>query len=241
MSSLLSLSHPFLEGLCTTLSLFFSTVLSALIIAVCCTYCYALNLKFFKPFLKVYLLVIRGSPLLVQLFLIYYGLGQWDCIKTQPWLWNVLKEPWITAWLAFSLNSGAYTTLLFKETLDHLDQTEPGQYEAGLTLGLSPQQAFRKILFPQVWHCSLNAYSNEVVFILKATALASTISIMDLTGAGRLLVAETYNIDYLIITALIYLVLNSLILTCFKWITALTARPTKPLKVSLENTHSHMV
>ncbi|MFM8454685.1 MAG: ABC transporter permease subunit [Gammaproteobacteria bacterium] len=208
-----NLIHTFSEGLFCTLALFFSVLATALLIAIICTFIRALKIRVFQPLLYLYLLIIRGSPLLVQLFLIYYGLGQIDFLKESELIWNIFKEPAVTAWLALSLNSGAYTTLLFTETLEKI---EIGQSEAALSLGLSRFQNLRYILFPQTWKLSLGAYSNEVLFILKATALASTISVMDLTGVTRQLIAQTYDPSYFLITALIYLLLNALILQFFK-------------------------
>jgi len=162
---------------------------------------------------RYYSLVFRGTPLLVQLFLIYYGLGQSPLLRGSV-LWLVLREPFWCVSLALALNSAAYTSEIFRGAVRAVPR---GQWEAATTLGLRPAATFRAVIGPQALRIALPSYGNEVVMIVKSTALASMVSMFDLTGAARTLVADTYA-PYEIFTAsgAIYLVLTAVLQLAFK-------------------------
>ncbi|HSV68533.1 MAG TPA: ABC transporter permease [Methylibium sp.] len=124
---------------------------------------------------------IRGTPLLVQLFLVYYGLAQFEAVRDSvAWPW--LQSAWFCACLAFAINTCAYTTEILAGAL----QTTPhGEVEAARALGLSRAQLWRRILLPSALRRALPAYGNEVVLMLHGTALASVVTLLDLTGAAR--------------------------------------------------------
>jgi arginine/ornithine transport system permease protein len=125
--------------------------------------------------------VIRGTPLLVQLFVIYYGLPQFDAIRESA-LWPFLRSPWFCAWLAFTLNTTAYTTEIFAGAI----KTAPaGEIEAARAMGLSDWQVFRDVFWPGAWRRALPQYGNEVVQMMHATALASTVTIVEILRVAR--------------------------------------------------------
>ena len=125
--------------------------------------------------------VVRGTPLLVQLFIIYYGLAQFPALRDSV-LWPLLREAWFCAWLAFALNTTAYTTEIFAGALR---ATPSGEVEAARAYGLVGYKLYRRILLPSALRRALPQYSNEVVGMMHATAIASTVTLVDVTRVAR--------------------------------------------------------
>lgn len=141
----------------------------------------------FLPFL--YCFFFRGTPLLVQIFLIYYGLGQFEAVRN-GFLWDpVLSQPYWCAIIAFSLNTSAYIAEIVRAAVQAIPA---GELEAADAIGMSKAQKLRRITLPRAFGIMIPAYSNEVIFMIKGSALASTIAIMDLTNKARSISAETY-------------------------------------------------
>lgn len=152
-----------------------------------------------------YVFVFRGTPLLVQIFVIYYGAGQFAAVRESV-LWPVLREPWWCALLALALNTGAYTAEIVR---GGILSVPAGHIEAARACGMSGLLLYRRIVAPIALRQGLPAYSNEVVSMVKATALASTITIMEMTGIARKFIAETYKpIEIFLVAGAIYLVIN---------------------------------
>lgn len=128
-----------------------------------------------------YTYVFRGTPLLVQLFIVYYGLAQFEAVRATP-LWPLLREAWFCAWLAFALNTTAYTTEIFAGALR---ATPHGEVEAARAYGLTGWTLYRRILLPSALRRALPQYSNEVVGMMHATAIASTVTLVDVTRVAR--------------------------------------------------------
>jgi polar amino acid transport system permease protein len=137
---------------------------------------------------QIYIYIFRGTPILVQIFIIYYGLPQFDAIR-ESIFWPILREPTGCAILALTLNTGAYVSEILRGGVLGVGK---GLMEAGSALGLSSRQKFIYITAPIATRLALPAYSNDVISLLKSTALASTITIADMTGIARTIVAETY-------------------------------------------------
>lgn len=125
--------------------------------------------------------VFRGTPLLVQLFVIYYGLAQFEWVRNSV-AWPLLREAWFCAWLAFSLNTTAYTTEIFAGALR---ATPAGELDAARAFGLSGLKLYSRILLPSALRRALPQYSNEVVGMMHATAVASTVTLVDVTRVAR--------------------------------------------------------
>ncbi|GLR81768.1 ABC transporter permease [Azospirillum sp. CT11-132] len=152
-----------------------------------------------------YVFVFRGTPLLVQIFLVYYGLGQFEFIR-DSFLWPFLREPYWCAILALTLNTGAYTSEVLRGAILSVPQ---GQVEAARACGMSRALAFRRIVLPVAIRQMLPAYGNEVILMVKATSLASTITLMEVTGIARRMIAQTFAVfELFIVAGAIYLVLN---------------------------------
>ncbi|SFP37623.1 amino acid ABC transporter membrane protein 2, PAAT family [Bradyrhizobium sp. Ghvi] len=137
---------------------------------------------------SIYILVIRGIPSLLQVFIVYYGLGQFSFVRNSA-LWPIFRDPFWCVIIALGLNSAAYTAEIIAGALR---QVPKGLVEAAQALGLSWFQTQRKVTIPLAVRAALPAYENEVILTIKATSLASTITLLDLTGAARLEVSNTF-------------------------------------------------
>ena len=149
-----------------------------------------------------YSYVFRGTPLLVQIFIIYFGLGQIEYLRS-TFLWVILKEPYWCAIIAFALNTGAYTSEILRSAFQTI---KPGLIEAGKSLGIPNKVIFYKIQIPIAIKQSLPAYGNEIILMLKGTSLASTVTLMDLTGVAKYIISTTFKpIEVFIVAGGIYL------------------------------------
>jgi arginine/ornithine transport system permease protein len=163
----------------------------------------------------VYIYIFRGTPILVQIFIIYYGLPQLELVR-ESIFWPILREPFGCAILALSLNTGAYVSEIFRGGVLGVDR---GLTEAGAALGLSARQRFIYITAPIAIRLCLPAYSNDVVSLMKSTALASTITLLDMMGIARTIVAETYApYEVFLSLMVIYLIITWIIQRTFGWI-----------------------
>lgn len=160
----------------------------------------------------IYIYIFRGTPILVQLFIIYYGLPQVEFIR-ESFLWSVLREPFGCGIVALSLNTGAYVSEILRGGVQGVPK---GLQEAGAALGLSKIQRFVYITSPLAIRLSLPAYSNDVISLMKSTALVSTITLLDMMGIARVIVAETYApYEIFISLMIIYLLLTWATQKCF--------------------------
>jgi His/Glu/Gln/Arg/opine family amino acid ABC transporter permease subunit len=152
-----------------------------------------------------YTYLFRGTPLLIQLFLIYYGLSQFDWIK-ETFLWTFFREPYWCALTAFTLNTTAYSTEILRGAIQNVPH---GEVEAARACGMSKWLLYRRIVLPNAFRTVLPAYSNEVISMLQASAIASVVTLMDLTGVARVIVARTFAPYEIFITiAVMYLILT---------------------------------
>ena len=162
-----------------------------------------------------YSYVFRGTPLLVQIFIIYFGLGQIEYLRSTV-LWIILKEPYWCAIIAFALNTGAYTSEILRSAFQTI---KPGIIEAGKSLGISNKVIFFKIQIPIAIRQSLPAYGNEIILMMKGTSLASTVTIMDLTGVAKYIISTTFKpIEVFIVAGGIYLFMTFIIHNVIKFL-----------------------
>lgn len=154
---------------------------------------------------QVYIYVFRGTPILVQIFIIYHGMPQFEWVRDSI-MWPILREPFGCAVLALSLNTGAYVSEILRGGVLGVNR---GLLEAGAALGLSLRQRFLHIVAPIAVRLALPAYGNDVISLMKATALASTITLADMTGIARTIVAETFApYEIFLSLAIIYMILT---------------------------------
>jgi arginine/ornithine transport system permease protein len=203
----------YVEGIRTTLVLLVISLLSSFVLAVPLAVARVSANLWISKSVWLYTYVLRGTPLLVQLFILYHGLAQFEAVRESV-AWVLLKNAWFCAWLAFTLNSTAYTTEIFAGALK---ATNHGEIEAARSYGLSGFTLYRRILLPSALRRALPQYSNEVVGLMHATAIASTVTLVDITRVARdvyannLLVTESFGV-----AAAIYFVLTFTLVGIFK-------------------------
>ncbi|MBB2972275.1 ABC transporter permease subunit [Mesorhizobium sp. RMAD-H1] len=160
-------------------------------------------------FARGYIFVFRGSPLLIQMFLVFYGLGQFGIIR-HSFVWPALREPFVCAVLSLALCTAGYTAEIFRFGLRAVP---PREIEAARAIGMSDFLLVRRIIAPIAFRHALPAYSTEIVMMVKSTALASLVTVWEVTGVAQRLISQTYRtMEVFLCAAIIYLVLNFLIL-----------------------------
>lgn len=162
-----------------------------------------------------YIFFFRGTPLLVQIFLVYYGLSQFESLRNLGWIWtDVLSQPYWCAIIAFSLNTSAYIAELFRGAIQAVPK---GETEAAQALGMSQRQQYQYVILPRAFGIILPAYGNEVILMLKGSALASTITLLDLMGATRGAISRTYlSLEFFLLAGFIYLILTAVLIGFFR-------------------------
>ena len=141
---------------------------------------------------RTFVFIIRGTPLLVQIYFIYYGLAQFTAIR-ESFVWLVLKEPFWCGVLALTINTAAYTSEIIRSGLNSIVK---GQIESATAFGMNKFQAFKRILLPQAVRQSIPAYSNEIILMIKASSLVSIITIMEMTGIARKIISKTFYLKF---------------------------------------------
>jgi arginine/ornithine transport system permease protein len=203
----------FLDGLWITLLLLGLSISAGLVLSIPLSLARASANPWLRIPVWTYTYVIRGTPLLVQLFIIYYGLPQFEVIRESS-IWPVLRSPWFCAWLAFTLNTTAYTTEMFAGAIR---ATPTGEIEAARAIGLGRMQVLRDVFWPGAWRRALPQYGNEVVQMMHATALASTVTIVEILRVAR----DVYT-NYLVLpesfgmAAVFYLTLTIILTQTFR-------------------------
>jgi len=156
-------------------------------------------------FARLYVFIFRGTPLLVQIFLIYYGLGQFPTIRHSIF-WPFLRDPYWCAVLALTLNTAAYASEIIRGGLLSVPH---GQVEAARACGMHRLMMFRRIVLPLAIRQALPGYGNEMISMVKATSLASIITLMEVTGVAAKIISETYRaIEVFVVSGAIYLAIN---------------------------------
>lgn len=198
-----------LEGVPLSLTLTISALFFGFILAILLTVILTLwEGRLLAKIARAFILFFTGTPLLVQIFLIYTGPGQFNWIQSSP-LWGLFSQAWFCAILALSLNSAAYTTQLFYGAVKNISKS---QWEACLALGMNRFEAM-KILLPLALRRALPSYSNEIVLIFKSTSLVQGITLLDIMGRARELVGQTYDeITYYAMAGVIYLIINAILI-----------------------------
>lgn len=197
-----------LSGLPLTLKLAFFSVACGAVLAMLLAFMRISSNAVLSWAARSYVFVFRGTPLLVQLFLIYYGLGQFHAIRTS-FLWAYLREPYWCALLSFTLCAGAYASEVIRGGLLSVSS---GQIEAARACGMPRGLMLRRIVLPLMLRQALPAYGSEIILMIKATSLASTITMMEVTGIAAKLISQSFRaVEIFICAAAMYLILNFLV------------------------------
>lgn len=204
-----------LEGAYLTLELVAIAVLVGLLIAIPMGMARASRHWYVRALPFSYIFFFRGTPLLLQLFLVYYGLAQFDAIRQGP-LWPYLRDPYWCALIAMTMHTAAYIAEIIRGAIQAVP---PGEVEAARSLGMSRAQTMGHIILPRAARIGLPAYSNEVILMLKASSLASTITLLELTGMARTIIARTYlPVEIFFAAGLFYLVMTFILVQVFRWL-----------------------
>lgn len=163
--------------------------------------------------IRAFVYFFRGTPLLVQMFLVYYGIGQFEMLR-ESFLWPVFQQAYFCALFTFTLNTCAYTTEIIRGAIK---ATPHGEIEAAMAAGMSKMLMFRRIILPSAFRRALPAYSNEIIFMLHGSSLASVITIIDITGAARIINSRYYSpYEAFLTAAVLYMSLTFLIIFFIK-------------------------
>jgi len=198
-----------LAALPVTLGLFSLSVFFGGLLAILIVWMRVGGNPILSRFARGYIFVFRGSPLLIQMFLVFYGLGQFGFIR-HSFVWPALREPFVCAVLSLALCTAGYTAEIFRFGLRAVP---PREIEAARAIGMSGFLLVRRIIAPIAFRHALPAYSTEIVMMVKSTALASLVTVWEVTGVAQRLISQTYRtMEVFLCAAIIYLVLNFLIL-----------------------------
>lgn len=205
----------FLGGLWVSLELTFIAAISGLILALPLALMAGSKFKILSIPINTFSFFFRGTPLLIQVYLLYFGMAQFAFIKQTPWIWAILKHAYWCALIAFTLNTCAYTLEIIKGAIKN---TAKGEIEAGIACGMSKALVMRRIILPSALRRALPAYSNEVIFMLHGSAQASVITIMDLTGVAKKMYAQTFlPFEAFLTAAIFYLCLTFILVGLFSF------------------------
>ena len=204
-----------LAALPTTLTLFFCSLVLGLTLSLGIVAMRVSRWAILSYPARFYIMIFRGTPLLIQMFLIYYGLGQFPAIR-DSFAWVVLKSPYGCAVLSLAMCTAGYTAEIIRGGLLSVPH---GQIEAGQAIGMSPWALLYRIIAPVTLRQALPAYSTEAILLVKSTALASLVTVWDVTGVAQQIIQRTYRtMEVFLCAALIYLVLNFLVVRAVAWI-----------------------
>lgn len=202
-----------IQGATLTLELTAVSVIAGLIVAIPLGIARSSKLWYVRSLPYAYIFFFRGTPLLIQLFLVYYGLGQFEAVRDSV-LWPYLRSPFWCAVITMTLHTAAYIAEILRGAIQAIP---PGEIEAARALGMSRFKTLVHIVMPRAARIGLPAYSNEVILMLKASSLASTVTLLELTGMTRTIIARTYQtVDMFLIAGLIYLVMSFVLIQGFK-------------------------
>jgi len=191
-----------------TLGLFAASVSLGAVFALGLTWCRVSGGPLLSAFARAYVFVFRGSPLLIQMFLIYYGLGQFPAVR-HSLFWPVLRDPFSCAVLALAFCTAGYQAEIMRGGLQAVPARE---IEAGRATGMSGLLLLRRIIAPIAIRRALPAYSTEVILMVKSTALASLVTVWEVTGTAQRLISQTYRtMEVFLVATLIYLLINFVI------------------------------
>ncbi len=214
------------DGLVQTVQLVFVSLVIGLVCAIPLAILRTVRNPWISGPVWLYTYLFRGTPLLIQLYIIYYGIAQIPGIQDTFW-WEIFREPFYPALLAFALNTCAYTTEIIRGAII---STPHGEIEAAKAYGMNWSLRMRRIILPSAARRAVQAYSNEVIFMLHSSAIASVVTIVDLTGAARNIYSRFYApFDAFIFVALIYMMLTFILVFAFRKLERHLLRHQRPI------------
>lgn len=203
----------FIDGTFVTVELLVLSCFLGLLIAISVAFARLSSNKILKNIAFVYSYVFRGTPLLVQLWIVYFGIGSLGADNLGV-LWPLFKDGWTIGLIVLTLNTGAYVSEILRGGLVNIPK---GQMEAAVATGMTWFQSMFHIMLPQAFKIAWPAYGNEVVLLMKGSALVSTITVLDLMGQTRTVFSRSYNLEVYAYSAVLYLLLAGAITLLFKF------------------------
>ncbi|TDH35997.1 ABC transporter permease [Pseudohoeflea suaedae] len=194
----------YLSGLVTTIELVATCIILGAIISIPVAFGRMSNNRILSTLSYAYVYFFRGTPLIAQLFLIYYGLGSFRDELDAIGLWVVFRDAWNCAVFAFSLNTAAYQAEILRGAIQSVPR---GQFEGAASLGLGRIVTMRKVIFPQAMIVALRPYGNEIILMIKASAIVSIVTVFDLMGETRRTYSRTFDFQTYIWAAIFYLLI----------------------------------
>ncbi len=194
----------YLSGLLITLTLVGVSMVCGAVLSLPIAYARMTKNRFLSAIAYGYVYFFRGTPLIAQLFLIYYGLGSFRPELQAIGLWGFFREAWYCALLAFTLNTAAYQAEILRGAIESVPK---GQWEGADALGLSKFQTFRKIIMPQAMIVALRPYGNEIILMIKGSAIVAIVTVLDLMGETRRAFSRTFDFQTYVWAAIFYLIM----------------------------------
>ncbi|MBO9098637.1 MULTISPECIES: ABC transporter permease [Rhizobium] len=204
----------FVHGLITTLELVAFSIVFGAVLSVPLAFARMSKNRLFSGFAYVYVYVFRGTPILAQLFLIYYGLGSFRPEWQSVGLWWFFREAWYCGLLSLTLNTAAYQTEILRGAIISVSK---GQHEAASSLGIPKLVAFFKIILPQALIVALRPYGNEIILMVKGSAVVAIITVFDLMGETRYAFSQTYDYQSYLWAAIFYLSIVEILRHFLEW------------------------
>lgn len=222
-----------LQGVPLTLQLTFLSVAAGLVLAIGLVACRGSRYAVVRGLSNAYLFVFRGTPLLVQLFLLYYGLSQFSAVR-ESIFWLALRDPFWCSTLALALNTAAYGSEIIR---GGILSVPAGHIEAARAIGMSKTRMLQRVIIPMAARQALPAYGNELILMIKATSLASTVTLLEVTGIARQIISRSYAVFEVFIAAgMIYLLLNVTTVAALHFIESHIHPDRKPVRRTDRNT-----
>ncbi|MDF1609521.1 ABC transporter permease [Hoeflea sp. YIM 152468] len=194
----------FLSGLATTLTLVGISITLGALLSVPIAFGRMSSNRFLAALAYGYVYFFRGTPLIAQLFLIYYGFGSFRDQMEAMGLWVFFRDAWNCALFAFTLNTAAYQAEILRGAIESVPR---GQHEGAAALGLKPVQTFHRIILPQAMIVALRPYGNEIILMIKGSAIVAIVTVFDLMGETRRAYSRTFDFQTYIWAAVLYLVI----------------------------------
>lgn len=214
----------YIHGLWVTLSLVSASIIAGAILSLPIAFARMSKNKVLSGIAYVYVYIFRGTPLLAQVYLIYYGLGSFRHELQAANLWWFFREAWNCAFFSFALNTAAYQAEILRGAIESVPR---GQHEAAHALGLSRTVSFWKIIMPQALIVALRPYGNEIIMMIKGSAIVAIVTVLDLMGETRYAFSRTFDYQTYLWAAIFYLVIVEVLRNIWA---GLEARLTRHLK-----------
>lgn len=214
----------YLSGLATTLTLVGISITLGSLLSVPIAFGRMSPNRILSSLAYGYVYFFRGTPLIAQLFLIYYGFGGFRDELEAVGLWVFFRDAWNCALFAFTLNTAAYQAEILRGAIQSVGR---GQHEGAAALGLNRFQAFYKIILPQAMIVALRPYGNEIILMIKGSAIVAIVTVFDLMGETRRAYSRTFDFQTYIWAAVFYLVIVETLRNVWQW---LEQRLTRHLK-----------